>query len=300
MLSLLANNFAQINTSIFEIPDVRISVLIIIFLLFLGWTISLNQKILQIRNPLNNPWKENVLLLIITTFFSYYFMTSFSTFGKESHWFISFGILFIVFFLFFTQIVEFLTFYNIKDLFTIKKHVSVTIEKQIKNPSQKRTRSDYSLILIIGYLFILLFVNIKKESDYKHTLTSSLFIEQVTPKKTTYAYKVAVQGYNFGDTPGEKFKLFSTYGPVTVDEWTNSKITFTVPLDWKEGSVLLWIERPNRHDNKRIETSNDIEFELLDRWNFFPREHDSKQTRIYKRILKFFYLDHFNNLSSIF
>ena len=134
------------------------------------------------------------------------------------------------------------------------------------------------VILIVGVLG----VKLQEYAAYQKKLRESLYIKEITPNKTTFAEKIILFGYNFGWKINNEDAVMSDYGKITVDEWTNERITFNVPFEWKEGKVNIWIERCNRSETcGKLEESNKEELELVSRWEYYPtlEELESKDLR---------------------
>ncbi len=92
------------------------------------------------------------------------------------------------------------------------------------------------------------FIDIKVE-EYK----AQKLLMKRTPKVNYYGpsvvyrgTKVVIKGGEFDWKQYNSVKLMSKYGEVNTDFWSDSKIIFTVPFDWKAGEIYLTIEKPMR------------------------------------------------------
>ena len=86
-----------------------------------------------------------------------------------------------------------------------------------------------------------------KIENYK----SRKVLEKRTPTVLSYgpsvAYrgtKIILHGREFDWKEYNNVKLMSTYGEVTTDIWTDTKIIFRLPYEWRDGRLQIWIEKP--------------------------------------------------------
>lgn len=164
-----------------------------------------------------------------------------------------------------------------------------------------RGKNYFFLILVILFslsitAFALLFVSgiikdyIKGETYKQRQNRKKFFISRVIPQAALHAQRVKIEGYNFGwksDTDG-RYRLLTTDGPVKlIEEWTDERLEFTVPIDLAPGKKKLWIEKPpDDPHNLSVMKSNEIVFEVYSRFVLYPELDDSKFERLAKKIKK--------------
>lgn len=289
----------DIDRNIFEMSDIKFNLLFLFILLTISWFISYKQKKLSIVNPFKLE-KESLLTLFITSLLLAYFYTrSFSLLSTLSNQNVTTGILTLFFLFFLTQIIEFyLYYYPELHINTFKRYFS-TIFNRHNLTFFKNGVSFVTIVIVLVMYSVFISVMVFHQSKlYENVLKENLFIVRVAPSKTTLAYKVALEGYNFGRVHDNRYQLYSSYGQINPEVWTDNKIEFIVPLSWKVGAVELWIERPNIRDESRTISSNIATLTVLNRWDFFPTENEEIFAKATKKILRVAYLDIWNSLVS--
>src|SRR3989344_1185474 len=125
---------------------------------------------------------------------------------------------------------------------------------------------------------------------------SFLSILIIDPSTSTVAEKVILKGYNFGQRENVGDKLMSNYGKIDdIKLWINNQIEFVVPLHWKEGNVIIWIEKQKNDELSKLIISNSVELSLVSRWNYYPTLEDKENDRYFlirlvKKFKRYFYL----------
>lgn len=113
-------------------------------------------------------------------------------------------------------------------------------------------------------LFVILIVVFIRTADFQinhyfERLTRNPKIYSIEPHIVYRSTKVILRGYNLGWKPDNAaLRLYSSYGEVQKDFWSDSEIIFTVPLSWKDGMVKLWVEKPINWDGKNFIAKSDI------------------------------------------
>jgi hypothetical protein len=87
-------------------------------------------------------------------------------------------------------------------------------------------------------------------------------ISLVEPRIAYQSTKVLILGRGFGSNSDGSAHLMSAIGEVRTDLWTNEKIVFTIPLDWKPNKISLWIVKNGHWKNESIVVKSDI-FDIL-------------------------------------
>lgn len=142
---------------------------------------------------------------------------------------------------------------------------------------QPRNRWDHirnllTLIAIILLLFLLIFVvsainekisadqNIQRERIKREMLNPN--ISTVEPRIVYQSTKILILGNGFGFNDDGSSHLMSNVGEVRADLWTNEKIIFTVPLDWKPERITLWITKKTTWKGRHLVVTSEI-FDIL-------------------------------------
>jgi len=148
------------------------------------------------------------------------------------------------------------------------------------------------ITLISGFLILKSYQFAKKQKQIK----DSLSIIKIDPSTSTVAEKVILKGYNFGQRENVGDKLMSNYGKIDdIKLWINNQIEFVVPLHWKEGNVIIWIEKQKNDELSKLIISNSVELSLVSRWNYYPTLEDKENDRYFlirlvKKFKRYFYL----------
>ncbi len=146
--------------------------------------------------------------------------------------------------------------------------------------TQPKTAVDYLSNIVRIILILILFsfstyYGINKAIEYnryltvermkKERLTLNPTISKIEPYIVYRSTKVVITGDNFGWRQPPGAALLANHNiPISVDLWTNSKIIFTVPLDWQPGAVSLLVAKPIEWQNrKEIAESNDGSIKLI-------------------------------------
>lgn len=268
MLYSKTNNLYSIVTLIFSMGAV-------------GWLAKFHIKEIKFISPLTLSSKEILSLSVISIFFGRFLLSKFSLLPFNA---ISLVLMTTFLLTLITQILHQLEMINIKNY---RDYIQTTLLLIMKF-----RRFVSILIIIIVVLISTLIINGKTKTinNYKNLVSQSLIITSIEPSKTTVAHNIALNGHNFGTIKTEYHRLMSTYGQAEAFSWTENKIEFTVPLEWKPGKVDLWIEKPISPDNNTTYQSNKISFQLLPRWDFYPVEGEGIIGRGYKKIVRLLFL----------
>ena len=100
-------------------------------------------------------------------------------------------------------------------------------------------------------------------------------IDHISPQIGYYSTKVILTGRRFGwkGTVDTEFKKKD--GKINIDLWTDTKIIFTIPLNWKLGKINVWAEKTIEWDGKPLHIkSNLVEMKLISRDNGWDAEDD--------------------------
>lgn len=323
LLRLIKPSEVYIDQKVFDISYLRFILALAFILGLIGWIIALFEKQVKVVSPL----AKNSIELIsngLAAFFLAIFYNGFFSFTKILQYPI-FLLLIIFFYFSIPQLVFFYTTINIKDLKTLFYNTFLFIKKnsgdiQISNNKNKEVderlikRSINYILLIIFILFSLsitifsalfltkLIKNYIKGDNYQQNLNRKKFyINKVTPQKGLHAQRVKLEGYNFGwkSETDSRYRLMSTDGPIKlIEEWTNERLEFTVPIELPVGKKQIWIEKPTDGSDNKIMKSNPITLEIFSRFVLYPAIDDSRVDRAIKRVKRvlFFKVQIFNNI----
>lgn len=121
------------------------------------------------------------------------------------------------------------------------------------------------------------------------------YILKINTHKALSGQKVTLIGYHFGWKVGEdnRYKVMLADRSVRlIEEWTNEKLEFIIPLELPTGTHKLWIERPSDDPkNTKILKSNSVNLSIFDRFILYPSENDSLEQRFIKKIRRYIYLN---------
>ncbi len=135
-------------------------------------------------------------------------------------------------------------------------------------------------VVIAGVAFVL-----DKYLLQQKKIREQFVITSVSPKTTTIGEQVTLNGYNFGWKADINDKLMSNYGQIPeINYWNDDKIIFTTPLNWKEGTTYVWIERKK---NDQFGRSNNIALKIDSRWYFYPTEEEFSSNQLDSIWIKF-------------
>ena len=265
-----------------KVPDLRYLTSIAIISSLIGWLGKLKLNEVRFTSPLELPKKDFFILLVISFSLTHYYIRSFSFLSYNL---ISFSFIMLLLLVITTQVSQLTSQLSKKQ---VKHYLSDLI--MVNERSNNFILKLFSVI-IISFGTIILFSRILQFNKYEKLFNNSFIISDIIPEKTTFAHKVSIKGYNFGPVKTDDFVLYSKYGPVDYQSWTNNQIDFIIPLHWKAGSIKLWIEKPATIEKNTIAESNTVSFILLPRWDFYPTIHDNIIVRGVKKFLRLVYLD---------
>jgi len=144
----------------------------------------------------------------------------------------------------------------IKDWRTNSTPLRILITKVIityKPKSRSRADIKTSLVkLLITFLIILigLWTWIFYQR-YQKWISLQMSIIKLEPKILYPSSKFILTGKNFGSFAKKETQLMSSYGELTPDSWTDAKVYFTIPLEWKPGQVKIWIKKQVEFEGKK-------------------------------------------------
>lgn len=152
-------------------------------------------------------------------------------------------------------------------------------------------------IIILTFFYIAGTINSYIRGNiYQENLKRGQFlITKITPQKVLSAHRVTLAGYHFyskikGDS---RYSVMTSDGPIRlIEEWTNERLDFTVPLDFPTGKKEVWIERPTDDPNSnKIVRSNTVSLEVFSRFNLYPTANDSFYQKAIKKVKRLIYFN---------
>jgi len=262
ILTSLFPDLPYIGNVVNVLPDLKPTILIVLFLGGVGWFTSFKMKDVQIIPLFKLSRNERLFYAIISVFLGYFFSSTVQSLSQ--YLIISFVLISIAFMFYLPQLGTFYLSSNFPYYFKILASKRIT---------GNQIRRVLPILILTSFIFILIFSMVVNQLNQEIKFRGSLHIKDVHPKQTIYASLVEIRGYNFGWNPSNdrRYKLNSSYGEIFTNDWTNESIKFPVPLHLKEGQVAVWLERPD-DDQKKILISNRVSFLLLDRREFYPQE----------------------------
>lgn len=148
-----------------------------------------------------------------------------------------------------------------------------------------------SLIFLVSLLVTgkILYNNIPQQVFRQRHLREGFYVKSIAPSTTTHAQVITINGYNFGwrIDDDKRYRVMSKDGELSqVSEWTETKITLTVPLHLQPGKKELWVVKPHLDEHgKSIKSlnSNKRVLTVLSRFDFYPEAGDTKLERGLKK-----------------
>ncbi len=265
--------------------DLKFFIVISLILAGIGWSISYNQKVVNKVSLFSLPKKELVLYLIISLSLGYSFSKT-----TSPHPLLSTPIFLILSMFLLFYLPQLGVFYSTFNFYYLK---SLLYSHGKKRLTAKALSRNILIISFTYFIFALVILLVSNYLTYKNTLRRSFYITDVNPHQVIYASLVELKGFNFGwKTDDDKgYKLSSKYGEIAVKDWTDSLVSFDVPLHLKEGPVTVWLEKPKNEKSNEIFASNKISFMLLDRRELYPQKNADFFERAIKKIRRFMFLN---------
>lgn len=313
-----------IDQKVFNLSYLRFLFFLGLILGFIGWIIALVQKQTKIVSPFTQKKEENIAIAL-TAFFLAVFYNGVFSFAKILQYPI-FVLLVLFFYWFIPQLVLFYSTFNLSDLKFLIVEIDAFRKKRVESGAHLYKKSIKigediiytgikKLFLIFFILFSLLFTifsfffltdifsdYIKGQTYQENLNRKEFYINKVTPQKALHAQRVKIEGYNFGwkSETDSRYKLMSTDGPIKlIEEWTNERLEFTVPIDLSVGKKQIWIERPTDDPNRQsVIKSNSLTLDVLSRFVLYPKIDDTTFERVTKRVKRILFFDVkiFNNI----
>lgn len=297
-----------IDPKIFDINYLRFIVFLGFTLGFIGWIIAIIEKQLKLVSPIRESREENVAVALTAFFLAIFYNGLFV--GTKFLQYPIFILLFLIFFFFITQLVFFYSSFKLNEfknllasIFHFKIQNFRIDQTLIKESFRKKNVYFIPLIILslVTVLFSFLFVsNIITDylggKTFQENLNRKKFhISRIVPDKALHAQRVILEGFNFGwkNETDDRYRLMSSQGPIKlIEEWTNEKIDFTVPIELPAGKKEVWIEKPTDSNiDKSTLKSNKVTLEVYSRFVVYPEIDDNRLERVIKKIKKFLFLD---------
>ncbi len=254
-----------------KIPELPTLIIIAIILPAIGVFLSVLRKKIKIVYFWQLDKQGKIKITFFSLFLSLVLWRFFSVLNKLSY----LGL--IILFMFFLLYLPLATMYL--DSLNFNK-----LKLLIAPPQQKFTP------MIIGNIFfsliVLLFIHasvIALDGQIRTYTHNQIFISRmpqiysVEPRLVYHGTKVVVLGKNFGwKVPTQSTKFYTQQGELNIDLWTNSKIIFTVPLQWKPGNIEVWEKTILNWDDKNIDVQSNIaKIKLISVTNSFTPDDDA-------------------------
>ena len=299
-----------LNETIFALSNQQLSVYLGITLLTQTVCIlfKVMQKRIELRRIIDINNDEKFIYILTSLFFAHFFASSLNFFtGTYPVEVVIFFVLFIFILPTITELYKslgnFTQYKFYKDILIKNKPLNLEKEKvqpainvKFKIPQFHIAKKNIFLgsgIVLMMLIFILAIAAvILKSYEYalkQRHIKESTSIVKVTPVKPVVGEEVVLEGFNFGWRTNPEDALMSDYGQVSVETWTEQKIDFSIPLDWKEGAVKLWIVR-NKTDNPPFVQykSNIVSLNIKSRWDYYPTEKEFFDDSLQSLVIKGF------------
>ena len=153
------------------------------------------------------------------------------------------------------------------------RYLKKTIIKLINiyRPKSKTDILNSIVKLVITTLVIIVIIwtwSIYQKYQKKLSLNPSII--KLEPKILYPSTKFILTGKSMGSFAKKETKLMSSYGEINPDSWTDSKIYFTIPLEWKPGKVKIWIKKQIEFEGKKyFKETEAVEIRIIPRSETF-------------------------------
>ena len=142
-----------------------------------------------------------------------------------------------------------------------------------------KTKQDYSVLIlklvITSFVLFVGFTAYRIVDSKINRLAFNPIISRFEPKIDYQSTTVLIRGKSFGTPEIDGSVLMSQYGAIRTSTWTESTITFDVPLSWKPGIVKLWIAKPINYEGKEVVAiSKPFEIRIIPRHSTFTKDDD--------------------------
>lgn len=109
-------------------------------------------------------------------------------------------------------------------------------------------------VTIFSVIVILIFILISyaKIMSFRDRQLKNPRITIMEPVLVYHSTKVVLYGKSFGEKKDERYRIMRNGKEIRTDYWDDSKIIFTIPLEWKPGEYSIWIERPIEWNTETI------------------------------------------------
>lgn len=267
-----------------KIPDTRVLIILVIFFPTMGIALSIYLK----RIKMNFPWDLKGIeksLYGVIAFLSAYFLWKNYSILADLHY-IGLFILLSLLFTFLPLWIMYLNSITTKDFNTfLLKSGTVPVAYSFNlSPIEKYQKIIQKIFLSVSFLILMYITTdifgkkvVVPYFNYRIFSSRHPKITQIEPKIVYHSTKVILLGKNFGWNPTEKIRLINKNNvAVHTDLWTDTKIIFTIPLDWQSGEKTLWIEKPNQWEGKGvIMKSNSVTVKVIPANSSFSTEDDA-------------------------
>lgn len=267
--------------------DLRFILLFLLIINSIGYVCAFVSSLrfpsmIQVLSPISLLFKVPLSIL-----FGYFIWISFSFFNMMGY----LGLLLLIALLF-LLLVSFNSYYihsyhTFSDFVAWALSIGLTQSMKTIRAARGQMRQLLMMTLLLFICSSVIFVINYKNDKFEKWLRNQFYIVSVIPSNTMHAELVTITGYNFGwPRSDQRWRLRSTSGDLIPQVWTDTEITFVVPLHLKEGQQYIWIQRPAKKDPlaSESEESNHVPINVLSRFVYYPESGDSILQKIWKRV----------------
>ena len=270
-INYLFNAYVFDSSFIITLPSLGVLIILLLLLPGIGFLFSVILKRSYFFGVFKTP--KYLFFLYVTLSFFVAFFFSRTILYYDNIFFIVLALLFLFFSFYFPCAGYFLSSIDISRL-------SHFFKLPIKSTQDLFFLALKAFVIILFVLFWFGFTKLIEGSVITFYSNRQLeltkpFIENVEPKLVYYGSYVVVKGKRFGLREGGKLLSSSTQGEIEVTSWTNTKIIFLIPLNWKTGELTFWIKRSVPLKGGELLESNKATIKILPIHNHFTKEDDA-------------------------
>lgn len=122
----------------------------------------------------------------------------------------------------------------------------------LRNQSIRTVIKSGTITVVLFFGILIIVSSYIKLTIFRDRQLKNPSITIMEPMLVYRSTKVVLYGKSFGEKKDERYRIMRNGKEIRTDYWDDSKIIFTIPLDWKPGEYAIWIERPIEWNTETI------------------------------------------------